>query len=177
MKAIALLVGIFLGLQSICQGQDHPHYPDGTIVFSYSTNIIGRIAKRITKGDHYTHVGIVIDGMIYESDWPRAKRSPIRDYGKRKCVYDFYVPLFRYTEEEVDRMRRKAKAELGKPYQLRNYIRPWTRKTEGTWCSPYVTAVLNATGYWRLSSKDAYEPQNLYQAVIRHYAYHSTIKG
>ena len=38
-------------------------YPDGTIVLSSANTPIGRAAQRIT-GDHYTHIGIVIGGMV-----------------------------------------------------------------------------------------------------------------
>lgn len=151
-----MTVVLLLGTTTVANAQ----YPDGTLVLSQSRGLIGRIAKRIT-GDHYTHIGIVIDGKIYESDWPRTKRSPIRGYGRRKATYDFYVPNTPYSSHEVARMRSYATSKLGQPYQLRNYFRPGTRPTKGTWCSPFVGKVLNSSGRHRLSTGQSWEPQNV----------------
>ena len=63
---------------SICQAQYS--YPDGTLVFSSKKGLIGRVAKRITGGDQYTHVGIIIDGYIYEQDFPKSKKTPLSYY-------------------------------------------------------------------------------------------------
>ncbi|MEW3709422.1 hypothetical protein QOZ51_30145, partial [Pseudomonas aeruginosa] len=89
--------------------------------------------KRISGGDHYTHVGIVIDGYVYESDWPRAKKTPVSQYGKRGSTNDYYAPA---RSLDVDAMRKKAESMLGTRYSLRSYFRP-DRKSNGTWCSPF----------------------------------------
>lgn len=176
-KSVLLLLCFVVGMAAnFTEGNEAPQYPDGTIVFSYSKSIIGRIARRMTGGDHYTHVGIVFDGMVYESDWPRSKRTPIREYGKRGGTYDFFIPADPYSADEIARMKAKAIAELDKPYQLRNYLKPHTKKTRGTWCSPYTASVLNASGRWQITAKEAYEPQNLYKVVGPSYYYHSSIK-
>jgi len=135
--------------------------PDGTLVFSNKKSLVGRVARRITGGDQYTHVGIVLDGYVYESDWPKAKRTPVSQYGKRRTTNDYYVPL---VPVDTTAMRAKADSMVGQPYRLRNYFRPGSRQVNGTWCSPFVGQVLNAGGY-SLSASQYHEPQNILNAT------------
>ena len=136
--------------------------PDGTLVFSHKKGIVGRVARRMTGGDRYTHVAIVFDGYVYESDWPRSKKTPIAQYGKRGSTNDFYVP----TEIKLDVAVMKATAEqsLSQPYRLRNFLRPNSRPTDGTWCSPWVGRVLSAGGR-SLEPSDYRKPQTLLNRV------------
>jgi len=136
-------------------------YPDGTVVFSYKNGLVGRIAKRITGGDQYTHVGVVINNKVYESDWPRTKATPVNQYGKRRTTNDYYVPLTPYSGQEVQNMRAYADSQIGTPYRLRNYFHPNTKKTNGTWCSPFVGRILNRSGRFNLSEQNYHEPQNI----------------
>ena len=151
-------------------------YPDGTLVFSSKKGIVGRVAKRMTGGDQYTHVGVVIDGLVYESDWPRAHAVPVASYGKPRTTNDYYIPKVPYTTSEVAAMRADARRNLGKPYKLRNYLRPGTKKTYGTWCSPYAASVIAASGRFLVSSYDGYEPQNLLRKVSSGYVLRTRIK-
>jgi len=150
-------------------------YPDGTVILSSKKGLIGRIAQRLTGGDQYTHIGIVIDGKIYESDWPRATTRGISGYGKPRSTNDFYVPLVPYSQYEVDRMRSYAQSQLGKPYQLRNYFNPRSPKTYGTWCSPFVGNTLNASGRYHFSTRQIYEPQNIVNHVNGQYQFKNRI--
>ena len=167
-----LLLFILLCLASTASAQ----YPDGTLVFSSKQGLVGNVAKRITGGDQYTHVGIVIDGLVYESDWPRARAIPVSSYGKPRTTNDFYVPEIPYSDQEVAQMRSEARANLGKPYRLRNYFRPGTKQTDGTWCSPYSADVVRASGRFQISSYDGYEPQNLLRKVSSGYRLQARIK-
>jgi cell wall-associated NlpC family hydrolase len=130
-------------------------YPDGTLVFSNKRGIIGTVAKRITGGDQYTHVGVVLGGRVYESDWPRVTAKPIASYGKRRTTNDYYVPL---QSHNVQAMRLTAESLIGTSYRLRGYFRP--TRNPGLWCSPFVGRVLIAGGY-PITSRDYHEPQNL----------------
>jgi hypothetical protein len=134
----------------------HAQYPDGTLVFSSKRGLVGRIAKRITGGDQYTHVGIVFGGRVYESDFPRATSTPVSQYGKRGTTNDYYVPT--RPIGDINAMHATAQSMLGTRYGLRGYIKP-VRKPD-MWCSPYVGKVLNAGGQ-RLTASDYHEPQNL----------------
>ena len=158
---------IFLVWASISRAQS---FPDGTLIFQSKKGLIGNIAKRMTKGDRYTHVAIVIDNQVWESDWPRAKRSPISNYGKRRSTNDYYIPINPLSSSSISAMRKKAQSLIGKPYRLRNYLRPNSPRTQGTWCSPFVGQILNAGGY-SLSSQEYHEPQNLLHTIQPNYQF------
>jgi len=159
----------------LCAQESQAQYPDGTVILSSKKGLVGRIARRITGGDQYTHSAIVLNGKVYESDWPRAKIGRIGAH-KRRTTNDYYIPVVPYTPYESAAMIQKANSMVGQPYQLRNYWRPGSRPTEGTWCSPFVGRVLNASGRHNLTFHDYYEPQNVLQAVGSQYQYHSTIR-
>lgn len=159
----ALLLFSFLCLCSP-ESQESP-YPDGTVVFSSSIGLIGRIAHRLTDNDKYTHIGVVIDGVVYESDWPKIRTTEIEKYGKAKSTNDYYVPKVPFTKEQVDKMREYAKSQLGKPYQLKNYFYPKSKPTKGTWCSVYAGRILNASGRYKLTPGDIFEPQRIKEKI------------
>ncbi|MEM1224592.1 MAG: hypothetical protein AAGJ40_02785 [Planctomycetota bacterium] len=159
---------ILLLILATCHG--HAQVPDGTVILSSKKGLIGRIAQRVTGGDQYTHAAIVLDGYVYESDWPRAKRTPVNQYGKWRSTNDFYVPSQPLSRGQVSAMRSKAQSMLGTRYDLRNYFRPGSARNAGTWCSPYVGKVLGAGGV-TLSSHQMHEPQNLKQAIGHRYRF------
>lgn len=141
-------------------------YPDGTLVFSNKKGLVGNVARRISGGDHYTHVGIVIDGYVYESDWPKAVRTPVANYGKPRTTNDYYTPK---VQANIANMRAKAVAMLGTPYSLKGYKGRRVGRN-GQWCSPYVGKVLIAGG-WKLSASHYHEPQDLLTAVQPYYEF------
>ncbi|TWT91402.1 C40 family peptidase [Neorhodopirellula pilleata] len=155
-----ILLVASLAIASTCNAQS---VPDGTLVFSNKKGIVGRVARRITGGDRYTHVGIVFDGYVYESDWPRSKRTPVQSYGKPGSTNDYYAPSTPIDRDRLAAMRSQANATLGTPYRLRGYFRPGVTSA-GTWCSPYVGRILAAGGS-SLSNHDRHEPQNLLRRV------------
>lgn len=174
MKTLILILSFVLGclLCTACNASDIS-YPDGTIVYSSSIGLIGRIAGRITGGHKYTHIGVVIDGQVYESDWPKICRGPVIDYGKKKTTNDYFVPKKPFTKEEVDKMRKYAISQLGKPYQLKNYFYPNSRPTKGTWCSVYAGRVLNASGRYSLTPAEIFEPQRIKNKIDSDYTFKS----
>lgn len=139
-------------------------YPDGTLALSNSRGLVGRIARNIT-GQHYTHVGVVIDNYVYEQDWPRAKKTHVSKYGKRLWTTDYYIPTQPYTTQQVNAMRATAVSRLGEPYRLKGFWDKSSAGTTGQWCSPYAAHVLNASGRYSLNSHDAHTPGNLHSAV------------
>lgn len=161
---------------ALCCGQAVGQtYPDGTLALSSSRGLIGRIAQRIT-GQHYTHVGVVIDGYVYDQDWPRAHRTPVSRYVKRGWTTDYYVPARPYSAGEVAAMRTAAQSRLGEPYRLRGF---WDRSSPGTsgqWCSPYAAHVLNASGRHRLGSHAAWSPGNLHATVGHGYRFAGRVR-
>jgi hypothetical protein len=144
------------------------HVQDGTLVLSSSNRLIGRIANRIT-GQKNTHIGIVIDGYVYDQDWPVAHKTPVSRYGKRGWTVNYYAPVRPYSAHEVNMMRQTAESRLGERYSLRGF---WNRSSKGTsdqWCSPYVAHVLNSSGRYNLNSHDAWSPGNIHNRVYHDY--------
>lgn len=160
-----LFLFLFLGISNVSFGQ----YPDGTLVFSNSRGLVGRVAKRITGGDQYTHVGVVLDGKVYESDFPRAKNTPVGRYSRITNTNDYYVPSTPYSQQEVTRIKSYVDSHMGQSYRLRNYFHPNSRQVNGTWCSPFVGNALNASGRYNLSRSQIHEPQNLINAIGSHH--------
>lgn len=146
--------------------------PDGTLVLSYKNGLIGRIARRITK-DHYTHIAIVVDGKVHESDWPRSKATPVSRYGKRRTVNEYYVPNTPYDNAQIARLRRSV--PIGEPYRLAGYFAP--HKASGdVWCSVYVARALNATGRFQISRWTGREPQRIINQLNNQYTYSHTVR-
>lgn len=134
--------------------------PDGTLVFPPEPNtVVGRVARRwATRAQGYpakhTHVGIVLNGRMYHSDWPRTTTTKIP-----KGTY--ILPPRKYSAAQVQEMTRYANSQLGRPYRLRGFIR---RDGSEGWCSPFVKNVLNQAGH-NLSYQDGFTPDNLQRAV------------
>lgn len=149
-------------------------YPDGTVVYSNSISRIGRIANRLT-GDHYTHIGIVLDNKVYEADWPRICKGPVEEAGKAKSTNDYFVPKKPFTKEEIAKMKKYAEEQIGKPYQLRNYFWPRTRPTKGTWCSVYAGMVLNASGRYDMDKKTIFEPQRIFEKIKNDFEFRTRV--
>ena len=179
MRPICLIITVvFCAMQMTTEGlaQDNgAYYPDGTIVLSNKRGLVGMIARRITGGDQYTHSGIVLNNRVYESDFPRVRSTPVSRYGKRRTTNDYFVPAVPYTPHQVHAMRDVAQSRLGQPYRLRSYFNPSVVTPSGTWCSPYVGQVLNASGRFGLSSYDMHEPQNILNRVGDSYIFHSRV--
>ena len=170
------LATFFLALIILCVPCNaQQDYPDGTVVYSNSIGLIGRIAERLTGGDRYTHIGIVIDGKVYEADWPRITKGSIEKYGKAKSTNDFFVPKKPFSKEEVAKMKEYAESQLGKPYQLRNYFWPNSRPTKGTWCSVFAGSVLNASGRYDMDKKTIFEPQRIHDKIKQEYEFRTRV--
>lgn len=72
-----------------------PTFPEmalktGDILFQSNDGIIGT-GIQIFTGDPWTHVAIVIDGEVWEQDWPRIKHTPVAKYLRRKNKPDTAV--------------------------------------------------------------------------------------
>lgn len=167
-----ILFTVFTVLGSMAFGD----YPNGTLLFSSSKSLVGRIARNMTGGDQYTHTAIVIDNYVYEADWPRVKRTHVNSYGKRGSTNDFYIPKIEFTQDEVNKMRAKATSLIGTPYRLRNYFRPNSRPVNGTWCSPFTGIVLNSSGRYRISQREMFEPQDLFHKTQIDYNFKTQIR-
>ncbi|MEM1225921.1 MAG: hypothetical protein AAGJ40_09490 [Planctomycetota bacterium] len=160
MRVIIAIVAVMATAQT-----GFSQYPDGTLVLSSKRGIVGRVAKSITGGDQYTHIGIVIDGRVHDMDYPRPHSTSIRSYGKRGSTNDYYVPTTPYTAAQVAAMRLSVQSRTGQRYGLRAYLGRSRASSLFTWCSPYVGKTLNASGRYRLSTNQYHEPQNVIASV------------
>jgi hypothetical protein len=151
-KYLTLL--LFILLSNNCYSQQ--------LVLSNKQGLVGRTAQRIT-GDYYTHSAIELNGWVYESDWPRVKKTPVWAYGKPRTTNDYYQ--LNLSQNEINRMQAYAESRLGEPYRLRNYFFPRSRRTNGTWCSPFVGQVLNQSNSYRINNYQSFEPQNLFNTI------------
>jgi len=140
-------------------------YPDGTLVFSNKPGtLVGNIALRsASKAQGYqakwTHVGIILDGKIYHSDFPVTTMRTSFKIGEKVI---FILPSRKYTDQQIYDMKRYANSQLGKRYSLRGFR---LRNGEEGWCSPFVKNVLNQAGH-KLTYRDGFTPDNLLRAIL-----------
>lgn len=166
-----LLIVAAIAVAVPVDAQSPANYPNGTLVFSNLRTAFGRWLNRVGPMSH-SHVGIVIDGQVYEADWPRVKCGPPESHYKRHATYEFYTPTQPYSVHEVAGMRNHARSQLGRPYGVARWLVPGTRFGRGgIYCSEYVRDVLNASGRWRLNGGDGYNPGRLRSATAGGYRY------
>jgi hypothetical protein len=140
--------------------------PDGTLVFSRKPGtVIGNVAQRMAtkaQGYHsrYTHVGIVLDGVVYHSDYPRVATRAVHDR-KRFESMTYQLPARQYTPQQIASMKAYARSQLGQPYRLRGFLR---RDGSEGWCSTFVGQVLNRGGH-SIDKRQRFTPDNLMRAV------------
>ena len=155
----SILIWLILSVQAI-------GYENGTLLFSKTNLLPGRIAAKFIAPGNFQHVGIIFDGYVYESVWPRAKRSTVKRAMLPGWSYWAIEPVTPYTTKELRQMRQEACDNLGKPYRVKNFLWPRTKETYGTWCSQYVREVLNASGRYQFTWNHGWEPQGLYNPLM-----------
>lgn len=142
--------------------------PNGTLVMGNKESALGYyLSQQMT----YSHVGIVLDGKVCESDWPHVKCTPIGSWQQPGTNYDWYAPDRPYTARETRRLRRFVNRTLGRPYRLKNYLFPNTPRTQSGWCSTWAARALNATGRYRIRRREAWDPEMLHNQVRQDYHY------
>jgi len=167
MKEILIILFVWLLLiTSSCFAQD---YPDGTVIFSRCNEKRAWIPDAFGGEGHYHHVVVILQGWVHESIWPFSKRTPVKNYFRDDWTYKVLTPKEAYSQQEANLMLIRARSLLGKPYNLRKYFHPNTKKTIGTYCSQYVRLVLNASRRYDFSWEDGYQPQNLYELIKEDY--------
>jgi hypothetical protein len=140
--------------------------PDGTLVFSNKPGtVIGNVAQRMAtkaQGYHsrYTHVGIVLDGVVYHSDYPRVTTRSVHAR-KRFESMTYQLPARQYTPQQIASMKAYARSQLGQPYRLRGFLR---RDGSEGWCSTFVGQVLNQAGH-NMTKQQRFTPDNLLRAI------------
>jgi hypothetical protein len=170
MKMLLLLA--MLGVEIVDTDPRRPtpaELPTGSVLLMHSDNVVGRVARRVLDGDRYTHAAIVIDGQVYEADWPAVQVHPAATYRRPATEIVVYVPRRPFTPAETAAMRAYAVAHLGQPYGLKTFFAPRTRPNGKTWCSRFVKDALNVSGRYELTEHQGREPHNLAAAIIADY--------
>ena len=142
--------------------------PNGTLVLGNKHSLLGRMLSRRMS---YSHVGIVIDGKVCESDWPHVQCTPISRWQKSRTSYDWYVPNRPLSHGEEARLRGFVNRTLGQPYRLKNYLFPGSRRTRSGWCSTWAARALNSTGRYNIRRRQAWNPGLLHAQVGGDYRY------
>lgn len=98
------------------------HIREGDIIFLDSNNFLHKRVAEAT-GSHTSHAAIIFrngDGewMVYESTFPRSKKTPLTRYlrktiGARFCVCRLQSPL---SAQDLDTLRQSAERRLGRLY-------------------------------------------------------------
>jgi hypothetical protein len=144
--------------------------PDGSLVFSGLRTPFGRLVERAV-GHPYTHVGIVLDGRVYEATLPRVKSSPAAAPGLRGGFYHWYSPNVRFSVGESAGVRSFVSSQVGRPYGLRTWVNPRVSSQRGIYCSELAGQALTASGRYRLPRAAGYDPAALLRAVGSDYRF------
>jgi hypothetical protein len=151
-------------------------YPDGTLAMqSKPGRIVGDVAQGMASRAQgyparHTHVGVVLDNMLYHLDYPRMAAVPLGDY-KRGTVTDYYVPVVPYTPQQVAAMKSYAQSQLGKRYSLRGFR---LRNGQEGWCSTFAGHVLNQAG-WNISKSQRFTPDGVLNSVRSRYRFSNRV--
>jgi hypothetical protein len=152
-------------------------YPDGTLVLSSKPGtIIGNVAQRMASRaqgyrSKYTHIGVVIEGRIYHSDYPRVASIAVGAH-KRGERADYYAPATPYTPQQVAAMKSYAQSQIGQPYRLRGFR---LRNGEEGWCSTFAGQVLNRGGY-NIGKSQRFTPDGVLNSVRSRYRFVRSIQ-
>jgi hypothetical protein len=144
--------------------------PDGSLVFSGLRTPFGRLVERFV-GHPYTHVGIVVDGRVYEATLPRVKSSPAAAPGLRGGFYHWYSPDFPFSSRESAGVREYVAGQVGRPYGLATWVNPRVSAQRGIYCSEFAAQALTASGRYRLPRAAGYDPAALLRSVGSDYRF------
>jgi hypothetical protein len=137
--------------------------PDGSIIFVENGS---DIVKNITNS-YLTHVAIVFNEYVYESNHPKVKKTPVEKYlkiNKNIIILSSKVP---YSNKEVKNMQRFAESQIGKKYSVKAYIRGIP--AEGMHCSEYISEILIKSGRYQSSVPSRVTPGSLWKSIKNDY--------
>jgi hypothetical protein len=153
---------------------------DGTIIlYSGGPPIITRFIERRIIHQPYGHIAIVLDNQIYEAVVPRVRqisqishasemvkmrdKAERRSRGRRSLRVEVWEPVFDYTPQEVDAMKRTAIANINRPYRGLTFFH--NRPSRGIHCTSLVATILEATGRYRFGLKQRMEPYDVFNII------------
>ena len=137
-----------------------PH--DGAVVFVRNNGKQDIVSKEIVKatGDTLVHTAIVLYDKnvpyVYESTVPGGvqKQTLEQFYIKRdkiskrapskKLTLELVIPKIEYSQQELAKMKKYAKSQLGRPYMMRGWWKE--QEVSGIHCSQYVSNIISQSG-------------------------------
>ena len=147
--------------------------PDGSLVFLEHSN---RYVEYFT-GSGTTHVGMVIDGWVYEATPPNVRRVKVEEYDSEICLEQkknkklkvrILLPKDDYSGTDVARMRRHLDGRVGRPYTIWGYI--LGRAVGGGYhCAQLVSSTLHTTQRFLFFAPWSVTPGNLEKTAMDKY--------
>ena len=150
---------------------------DGSVIFWHGGLLVGPIFRHTNS--KITHVAIILNeqgqDMVYEATPPRVRRMPFNQYiqhlrelerkpfwRERGFRYFILEPKKPYTSWELQRMRKYARSQLGRPYGLRGWV--LNKEVKTIFCSQYISNIIEKSG--RIKSYNFKEsPVSLYRKL------------
>ena len=176
MAALLLLICWSLPAQAQVwpRGVNAPEPPVEGMVIIFENGRLSRPIARNT-GSYMSHCAIYLDGWVYESTSPVARKLPWDEYKKfiytrkqivRRLRIHYLIPATPFTKKELKKMKEYAMGQMGRPYRMRNWWQD--RDSEGTHCSQFAGEVLEASGRPELQNPKSWKesPITIYNKPI-----------
>jgi hypothetical protein len=147
-----------------------PDIPNGSLLFVENGY---NVVERFTDSS-YSHVAIVIDGVVYEANPPNVRTFPVSEWftniGKANegvgspAIVEIVSPNRPYTQDELTAMKTYLDEQVGRRYSVRGYL----RKTpgDGIHCAEMCATALEKAGVVDFSTTNCtLSPGTLREAV------------
>ena len=136
---------------------------DGSIIFKENGSII---VKNITHSS-LTHTAIVFGEYVYESKFPRVRKTTIKEYLTNNKNIIIISPKRPYSKSEIKKMRDFAESQLDKNYSVKSYTR--NVPVKGMHCSEYVSEILIKSGRYQSEKPWGVTPGSLWESIKSNY--------
>jgi hypothetical protein len=147
-----------------------PDIPDGSLLFVENGY---NIVERFTDSS-YSHVAIVLDGVVYEANPPDVRTYPLAEWftniGKANegsgspAIVEIVSPNRPYTKDELREMRTYLNEQVGRRYSVRGYLRK--SPGDGIHCAEMCATALEKTGLVDFSTTNCtFSPGTLRESV------------
>ena len=116
--------------------------PDGSLVFlEHSNNIVEN-----ETGSPITHVGIYVDGYIYEAVKPRVRKITVEEFKKKNKKYNIYFksPVKEFNKQELAKIKDYLEDQVKRKYSVWGYITG--HNVKGIHCGELVANALSSSG-------------------------------
>jgi hypothetical protein len=147
---------------------------DGSLLFVEN----GHNLVECYTNSNFSHVAIVIDGLVYEAEMPEIKTYSIQGWltkigranegSASPEIVSLVAPDTPYTAEELDRMRTYLQQQVGRRYSIRGYLRGV--EGDGIHCSEMCAAAIEVAGRHNFSTANCeISPGDLHDWLPNHH--------